>query len=89
MTRKEPIGSTEHDASYWEEMVDWTVPVDMANPDSDSFTTLINGYCYQCKRGEVVSVPRYVVEQYNQQQLQYLSQIRKQKELANVKLGET
>lgn len=77
----EAVEST-YDAAYWEERVDWLVPLDMSNPSDTTYFVQVNGNFFKMKRGEKVKVPRYVIEQYNQQQAQLLSQIQTDAKLA-------
>lgn len=71
-----------YDAAYWEERVDWLVPIDMSDPDNTTFFVQVNGRFFKMKRGTKVNVPRYVVEQYNQQQAQLLSKIQTDQKFA-------
>ena len=64
-----------YNAAYWEERVDWLVPMDMSNPSDTTYFVQVNGRFFKMKRGTKVNVPRYVVEQYNQQQAQLLAKI--------------
>lgn len=71
-----------YDAAYWEERVEWLVPLDMSNPSDTTYFVQVNGNFFKMKRGTKVKVPRYVIEQYNQQQAQLLSQIQTDAKLA-------
>lgn len=75
-----------YDAAYWEERIEWSVPYNMQNPNDNTLTIIVNGKCFNMKRGERISVPRYVVEQYDQQQRQVIAEYRTQEKLANVNL---
>lgn len=80
----EETGTVEgsYDAAYWEERVEWLVPLDMSNPSDTTYFVQVNGNFFKMKRGTKVKVPRYVIEQYNQQQAQLLSQIQTDAKLA-------
>lgn len=89
MTRKETTDiNKEYDPAYWDEEVEWLVPINMLNPGETEYTIQVNGHCFLMKRGEKVKVPRYVIENYNQQQRQFLEQYNTQKKYENVSLGE-
>lgn len=79
-----------YDKSYWEEKIDWTVPMDLSNPHDRTLFISVNGHFFKMRRGDTVSVPRYVVEQYNQQQRQIVNMLKLQDKLAkNVELNTT
>lgn len=73
---------TTYDAKYWEERVDWIVPMDMSNPTDNTYLVQVNGRYFKMQRGATVNVPRYVIEQYNQQQAQLLSQLQTDQKFA-------
>lgn len=75
-----------YDAAYWNERIDWQVPYNMQNPRDDTLTIIVNGTCYNMKRGERVNVPRFVVEQYNQYQTQLISEFKTQEKYSNLNL---
>lgn len=64
-----------YNADYWNERVDWLVPMDMSNPSDTTYFVQVNGKFFKMKRGTTVKVPRYVIEQYRLQQTQLLSQV--------------
>lgn len=71
-----------YDATYWEERVEWLVPMDMSNPSDTTYFVQVNGRFFKMKRGTTVKVPRYVIEQYRQQQVQLLSQVQTDQKFA-------
>lgn len=80
MPETDQAGSA-YDPEYWEERVEWFVPLDVTNPHDRTLLIMVNGHYFKMMRGTRVKVPRYVIEEYNGQQAQMVSLIIQQEEL--------
>lgn len=58
-TKPEPVRD---EATFWNEKVPITVPLDTGNPEDQTYFVSVNDYRAQLLRGTEVMVPRYVAK---------------------------
>ena len=57
-----------YDAAYWEERVEWLVPLDMSNPSDTTYFVQVNGNFFKMKRGSTTSSRHSSCHRYRQMQ---------------------